>query len=108
MSLLGDPRSVMERLAQIDYDLAMRQNLYEEAAGAWFTAQREIKRQWAVALLASEAGTVTEKKAEADIVAATCPGAERESEYVALKAVIGVLETRATIGMSILKAQGRA
>lgn len=108
MSLLGNPQAVMERLAEIENDLAIRQNLYEQAAGDWFKAQRDIKREWATALLASEAGTVTEKKAEADIVAATCPGAERESEYVALKAVIGVLETRATIGMSILKAQGRA
>lgn len=98
----------MDRLAEIENDLAIRQNLYEAAAGDWFKAQREIKRLWAVALLESEAVSVTEKKAEADIAAATAPGAERESEYVALKAVIGVLETRATIGMSVLKAMGRA
>jgi hypothetical protein len=99
---------VMERLAQIDEDLAKRQNLYEEAAGAWFTAQREIKKQGAIALLSSEHASVTEKKAEADIAALACEGAERESEYVALKAAISVLETRATIGMSLLKAMGRA
>jgi len=108
MSLLDNPVAVMARLAEIEDDLAIRQNLYEQAAGDWFTAQREIKRQWATALLASKAGTVAEKKAAADLAVATCPGAERESEYVALKAVLGVLETRATIGMSILKAMGRA
>lgn len=98
----------MDRLAEIENDLAIRQNLYEDVAGKWFLAQRDIKRVWATALLGSEAGTVTEKKAEADLAAATAPGAELECEYVALKAAISVLEVRATVGMSILKAQGRS
>jgi hypothetical protein len=108
MSLLGDPQAVITRLAEIENDLAIRQNLYEDVAGKWFVAQRDIKRAHATALLGSDEGTVTEKKAEADIAAATAPGSELEGEYEALKAVIRVLETRATIGMSILKAQGRA
>jgi hypothetical protein len=108
MSLLGNPQAVMDRLAEIENDLAIRQNLYEDVAGKWFLAQRDIKRQWATALLTAGGTTVTERKAEADIVAATCPGSELEGEYEALKAVLRVLETRATIGMSILKAQGRA
>jgi hypothetical protein len=106
--MLGDPQAVMARLAEIENDLAIRQNLYEAVAGKWFLAQREIKKAHAEALLGSDEGTVTEKKAAADIAAAVTPGAELEGEYEVLKAVIRVLETRATIGMSILKAQGRA
>jgi hypothetical protein len=108
MTLLGNPQAVMDRLAEIENDLAIRQNLYEDVAGKWFLAQRDIKKAWATALLGSDADTVAEKRAEADLAAATCPGAQLEGEYVALKAAVSVLETRATIGMSILKAQGRA
>jgi hypothetical protein len=108
MSMMDNPGAVTTRLAEIENDLAIRQNPYEQAAGGWFTAQREIKRAHAIALLGSDEGTVAEKRAEADIAAATAPGAELEGEYEALKAVIRVLEIRATIGMSILKAQGRA
>jgi hypothetical protein len=108
MSLLADPQAVMKRLAEIENDLAIRQNLYEDVAGKWFLAQRDIKKAWATALLGSDAATVAEKRAEADLAAATCPGSELEGEFVALKAAVGVLETRATIGMSVLKAQGRS
>lgn len=98
----------MKRLAEIENDLAIRQNLYEDAASGWFSAQPGIKKAHAEALLGSDFPTVTEKKAKADIAAALAPGADREGEYMALKAVISVLETRATVGMSILKAMGRS
>jgi hypothetical protein len=102
---LDSPHLVMQRLTEIERDLAERQNSYERAAGAWYTAQREIKKAHAIALLSSSKGTVTEKKAEADIAASVCDGSEFEAEYESLKAVIRVLETRATVCMSILKAQ---
>lgn len=105
---LTAPGVVMARLAEIENDLAVRQNVYERAAGAWYTAQRAIGKAHAVALLSSERGSVTEKKAEAELAALAVEGREHEAEYEALKAAIRVLETRATIGMSILKAQGRA
>lgn len=102
------PGLVMGRLTEIENDLAERQNLYETAAREWFDAQREIKREWATALISSQASSVTEKKAAADLAGLMVEGAEHEAEYQALKSVIGVLETRATICMSILKAQGRS
>ena len=68
----------------------------------------EIKKAHAIALLSSTKASVTEKKADADIAAYAAEGAEHEAEYEALKAVIRVLETRASICMSVLKAQGRS
>ena len=105
---MDTPAVVMHRLTQIERDLANRQNDFENAARDWHEAQREIRRQHATALLSSSKASVTEKKAEADIAASLCPGAEHEALYEALKAVIRVLETRATICMSVLKSQGRA
>lgn len=105
---LSDPAAVMARLESIDEDLAKRQNSYEDAASRWFTAQREIERRKASALLTSDKGSVTEKKAEGELAAFDVEGAVAKAEYEALKAAVRVLELRATIGMSILKAQGRA
>ena len=106
--LLSNPAAVMDRLAEIENDLAERQNLYEAAASRWYVARREIERTRARALLTATEDSVTEKKARADLAAYNVEDAASEAEYEALKAVIRVLETRATIGMSILKAQGRA
>jgi hypothetical protein len=104
---LSQPNAVQARLQSIEEDLAVRQNAYERAARAWFTAQREIVRVRAVKLLSSEATSVTEKKADADLAAYDVEGASAEAEYEALRAAVKVLELRATIGMSILKSQGR-
>lgn len=105
---LDSPAVVLQRLSEIERDLAERQNSYERSAGNWYAAQREIKRLHAIALLSSQKPSVTAQKAEADIAAVAAPGAEYEAEYEALKAVIRVLEQRAMILMSILKSQGRA
>lgn len=105
---LSDPAAVMARLDEIDTALQERQNAYERAARSWYGAQREIVRVRAVKLLASTAVSVTEKKADADLAAYDVEGASAEAEYEALRAAVKVLELRATIGMSILKAQGRA
>lgn len=105
---LDSPAVVMTRLFAIENDLAERQNPYERAAGNWYTAQREIKRAHAIALLSSTKSSVTAQRAEADLAALACDGVEYEAEYEACKAVIRVLETRATVLQSILKAQGRS
>lgn len=105
---MDTPAIVMTKLSAIENDLAERQNGYERAAGNWYTAQREIKRAHAIALLSSSKASVTAQKAEADLAAMACDGIEYEAEYEAFKAVIRVLETRATVLQSILKAQGRS
>jgi hypothetical protein len=98
----------MARLAQIEKHLAELQNVYEEAAEKWYEAQREIKKAHALALLGSKKGSITEKKAEGDVAAYDVEGSESEAMYESVKGAIRVLETRASIGMSLLKAQGRA
>lgn len=104
---LDNPQMVMDRLAQIEYDLALRQNGYEAAARDWYAAKRDIERARAEALLSAEDKSVTEKKARAELAALSQPGVEHEAEYEAYKAVLRVLEARSIICTSLLKAQGR-
>jgi len=96
----------MLRLAEIENDLAVRQNTLESAALAWFRAKRDKEHNRAVEFLRAE-GTVAERQAKADEQTAL-DGKQEEAEWEALRAVVRVLETRATIGMALLKAQGRA
>jgi hypothetical protein len=103
---LNDPGNVMARLEDIENDLAVRQNAWESAARRWFGIQGDLRKDWATAFLTAD-GNATEKRAAADQAMAGRGGHE-QAEYEAIRAVVKVLETRATIGMSILKAQGRA
>lgn len=101
-----DPATVMNRLAEIENDLAARQNTLEAAGRAWFTAKRDRERARAVAFLSAQ-GTVAERNAIADEQTAL-DGRNEEAEWEALKAVVRVLETRASIGQSLLRSMGRA
>jgi hypothetical protein len=102
---LSHPAAVLERLAQIEHDLEMRQNALEAAALAWFRVKRDKERQHAIEYLKAS-GTVSAREAIADEQTAML-GAHEEAEWEALKAVVRVLETRASIGQSILRSQGR-
>jgi len=103
---LSTPAQVMARLEEIENDLANRQNVLESAACQWFVAKREREHKRAVEFLKAE-GSVAERNAIADRSTAR-EGAQQEAEYEALKAVVRTLDTRASIGMSLLRAQGRA
>lgn len=103
---LDNPSGVQARLAEIENDLAMRQQTYESAARSWFIAKRDREHDRAVAFLSAD-GTVAERNAIADRETA-CDGAIAEAEFEAMKAAVKVMETRANIGMAILKSQGRA
>lgn len=105
---LDSPAVVMSRLAEIERDLALRQNPFEQVAKQWHDAQRAIRKAAATALLSSTKGSVTEKRAEAELAGLVTEGSEFEALYEASKAVIGVLEKRSMILMSILKGHGRA
>jgi hypothetical protein len=105
---LSTPAEVQSLLEQIQRDLASRQNLYEESARRWFHAKREIEKRKATAYLLAGDRPANERRAAGVSAAYEVDGVESEAEYEALKAAIGVLETRASICMSILKAQGRA
>lgn len=97
--------AVLRRLEQIEADLAERQNFFEDAAMEWFKAKRDKERARADAFLRA-VGTVAERNAEADRETALM-GVEAEAQYEAMKAVTRVLETRASIGQSILRSQAR-
>jgi hypothetical protein len=106
MTALDTPSAIQARLGEIDDDLAVRQNAYESAARNWFKAKRNREHDRAVAFI-SAGGTVAERNAIADRETAT-DGRDAEAEFEAIKAVVKVLETRANIGMALLKSQGRA
>lgn len=103
---LSHPAAVKDRLDEIERDLATRQNEFEAAALAWFLAKRERKKAHAVAFL-NTSGSVAERNAVADEETEGI-GAEHEAAYEAHKAVVDVLDTRAAIGMALLKSQGRS
>jgi hypothetical protein len=95
----------MARLAEIENDLAVRQNALESAGMAWFKGKRDRMKARATAFLLAE-GSVAERSAKADEQTAL-DAKNEEAEWEALKAVVGVLETRASIGQSLLRAQGK-
>jgi hypothetical protein len=106
MTALSDPGLVLARLEQIENDLALRQNSFEAAALAWFRAKRDREHARAVAFMKA-VGSVAERNAQADIE--TCRmGAEDEAMYEAMRAVMRTLETRASIGQSVLRSQARS
>lgn len=102
---LSTPQQVQARLEEIERDLAIRQVSLEAAALGWFRRKRDKEKQWAQAYLTAT-GPVQERKAHADL-AVSVVGVTEEAEYEAIKAVVRVLETRATIGQSLLRSQGR-
>lgn len=106
MTDLTAPAAVMARLSEIENDLAERQNTLENAGMKWFQKKRDREKARAVAFLAAE-GTVAERSAIADRDTAT-DGKLEEAEWESVRAVVRVLEARATIGQSLLRAQGRA
>jgi hypothetical protein len=103
---LSTPQQIQERLEAIEADLAARQNTLESAGMNWFRAKRDREQAWARAYVSAD-GPAHVRKAEADLAVATV-GRNEEAEWEALRAVVRTLETRATIGMALLKTQGRA
>ena len=103
---LSNPAAVQERLEELDTELAILQNDVEESALIWFKAKKEREQARAAAYIAAE-GPVAERSAKADLSVAGM-GVGAEAAYEALRAKARVLETRAAIGMSILRSQGRS
>ena len=102
---LTAPSLVIARLQEIEQDLAVRQNALEAAASSWYRLKRDQERLYAVEFMKAQ-GTVAERTARAKELTALI-GRQEEAEYEALKAVCRVLETRASIGQSILRVQSR-
>lgn len=103
---LSHPGAVIARLEEIENDLAIRQGALESAAQSWYRLKRDKEKARALAFIDAE-GTVAERQAIADRETALM-GKEEEALYEALKAVVRTLETRASIGQSILRSQNRS
>ena len=103
---LSTPQAVTERLEQIDQELALKANDFEQNAHDWFRAKRTKEHQHAIEFKKAE-GTVAERNEWANEVTALI-GSEYEAAYEAMKAKVKLLEARASIGMSILRSQGRS
>lgn len=103
---------VMARLAAIEADLANRQNDYESAASEKAFLVRDWERRLAHARIKAKGSDAEARKADALIAAIERDDLydrlrAAEGAYEGSKAVVKVLETRATIGMSLLRSQGR-
>lgn len=105
---IDNPAMLMQRLLDIENDMAIRQNDYELVAEKWHGAQREIRKRAAEALLTADERSVTEKKARGELAGYDVEDADTEGEYEATKAALDVLTKRSIILMAVLKGQGRA
>lgn len=104
-ALMSATFTVEDRMQQIDARLELLEADFEEAALAAARAKRDRERLWAESYLSHE-GTIAERKAHADLqVSEEREWAEVEGAWLGKKAVLSVLETRATIGATLLKAQ---
>lgn len=99
------PAEIIERLEKVDEELGARQNVLGLAAEKWYRAKRDREKARAVAFLLAE-GTVAERQAIADRDTAL-DGRDEEAEYEAVRAVVRVLETRASIGQTLARTHGR-
>lgn len=98
---------VMQRLHDIEVDLATRQPKLEADAGSYFRAKRDWEKAWASSYLKTE-GTVEERR-QKTILAMWSTDAYKalvsaEAAWEAAKAVERTLSTRASIGQSLLRA----
>lgn len=109
---MDNPALVMNRLAEIENALAEKQNALEQAAGDLVRAKRDYEHRHATVYLTTE-GTVAERQATTLIAIAAGDSelydrlTDAEADYDSLTRVVRVLDTRASIGMAILKAQSR-
>jgi hypothetical protein len=99
------PAQIEQRLQELEQDLGSRQNLYGAAAEKWHRKLRDREYQHAVEFMKAT-GNVTERREKAKEQTALI-GVTEEAEYEGLRAAIKVMETRAMIGMALLKSAGR-
>lgn len=100
------PVEVQQRLAEVDAQLALAQNQLVEVSLAAGRAERDAAVEKERAYAAAP-GTATERKVIADAAAAQI-GVDDRAKWDAYKLLVRVLESRASIGMALLKSYGRA
>ena len=107
------PQTVMGRLSEIEQDLAHRQNDFEQAADERARLIRDWEKRLAICGMRASASSADRRRAMALVAAIEQDDlyerlSDAEARYDALRVATRVLEQRATIGMSILRAQGRS
>lgn len=113
VTTLTSPGQVIARLDEIERDLAERQNDYERAADEKARLSRDWEKRFAICMKKVTGPNEAARKAHAFVAAVEQDDlferlTDAEARYDALRVVVKVLEDRSTIGMSILRAQGRA
>lgn len=103
---LSSPAEVQERLEAVDTELALRLNDLEEAAMTWFRIKPKRERMWAESYIRVD-GPAHIRKVAADSSVANEEWAEAEGRYEVLKVIVRGLESKASIGQSILRSQSR-
>lgn len=106
------PGAVVAGLEAIANDLAIRQNDYEEAAADRARLVREWERRLAAHRLTAKGNDADARKAAALGAAISQDDLyerlmDAEGRFEGCRAVIKVLETRAMIGLGILRSQNR-
>lgn len=107
------PGAIMARLEEIEKDLAERQNPFEQAADDRARLLRDWEKRLAICGKNATGVSADVRKAVALCAAIEADDlherlADAEARYDAQRMVTKVLEQRSVIGMSILRAQGRA
>jgi hypothetical protein len=106
-----NPALILKRLEDIETDLALRQAALERVANEAHHTARDMELRMAQTKLVTQAKTETEKKDKALVAIAAADddlyqrSVRAEAEYAGLKAVVKVLEARASIGQSLLRTQ---
>ena len=95
------PAQIEERLQDIERDLAIRGPAYENAAEKWYRVLRDREHKHATEFMKAD-GNTTERREKAKQETALI-GMVEEAEYEGLRAAIKVMETRAMIGMALLR-----
>lgn len=108
-----DPVQVQQRLAAIEHDLQTRQGEYETAADNRARLIRDWDHRFAICMATAKGSNAESRKASALVTAIEKDDLyerlkDAEARFEASKVVVRTLETRATIGQSILRSQGRA
>lgn len=110
---LDTPGIVLTNLAAIDHDLAQRVNDYETASRKVAQAKRDYERFYALEYVRTQGSVETRKQQALAAVWLIDDGVfmqeyqAAEAELDALKAVMRVLEARASINQSCLRVQTR-
>jgi hypothetical protein len=105
------PGQIVGRLEEIEEDLATRQADGSKAAEAFHRVKRDFEMAYAKKFMDST-GTVTERKLKAIVAMEGDPLYNElkvaEGSYEGWKAAMRTLETRTSIGQSLLRAQREA